>query len=67
MGGRIHNRTPVLLDGELIPNRGNCDTIIHNISENGIYAKIPLNEREKNHSLELSFFSLKLQLPLATL
>jgi hypothetical protein len=63
MVGRIRKRIPVLLDGELISNRGNYDAIINNISENGIYAKIPLNEREKNHSLDLDFFSLKLQLP----
>jgi len=63
MGGRILNRIPVLLDGELISNGWNCAAIINNISENGIFAKIPLHEREKNHSLDLNFFSLKLQLP----
>ena len=63
MGGRILNRIPVLLDGELISNGWNCAAIINNISENGIFAKIPLHEREKNHSLDLYFFSLKLQFP----
>ena len=63
MGVRILNRIPVLLDGELISNRGNYDMIINNISENGIYAKIPLNEGEKNLSIDLNFFSLKLHLP----
>ena len=63
MGGRIRNRIPVLLDGEIISDRGNRAAIINNISENGIYARIPLNEREKNHSRDLNFFSLKLQLP----
>ena len=63
MVGRTRNRIPVLLDGELISNRGNSAAIINNISENGMYAKIPLREREKNHSLDLDSFSLKLQLP----
>jgi hypothetical protein len=63
MVGRISKRIPVVLDGELISNNRNCTAIINNISENGIFAKIPLQEREKKHSLDLNFFSLKLQLP----
>jgi hypothetical protein len=63
MGGRIRNRVPVLLDGELISNRGHFFAVVNNISENGIFVKIPLNEKEKNHSFDLDFFSLKLQLP----
>ena len=63
MEGRISKRIFVNLDGELISNRGHCAAIIKNISENGIFAKIPLNEREKPHSLDLNFFSVKLQLP----
>ena len=63
MVGRISKRIPVILDGELISNSRNCAAIINNISENGIFAKIPLKEREKKHSLDLNFFSLKLQLP----
>ncbi len=60
---RIRNRIPVLLSGELISYRGNRTAIINNISENGIYARIPLKERETNHSSDLNLFSLKLQLP----
>ncbi len=63
MVNRIRTRIPVLLDGEFISHSGHCAAIINNISENGIYAKIPLSEREKNHPLELNIFFLKLLLP----
>ena len=63
MEGRIRKRIHVLLDGELISRSGNCSAIINNLSENGIYVKIPISEREKNYPLDLKLFFLKLQLP----
>jgi hypothetical protein len=63
MVNRIRTRIPVLLDGEVISFSGHCSAIINNISENGIYAKIPLSEREKKHLFELNDFFLRLLLP----
>jgi len=63
MEGRIRKRIPVLLDGELINHSGNCTAIISNISENGIYAKLPIGEIEKNLPIDLNIFFLKIQLP----
>ena len=63
MDGRISKRISVILDGEIISHSRHCSAIVNNISENGIFVKIPLKEREKKQSLDLNFFSLKLQLP----
>ncbi len=62
MEGRIRNRIPVNLDGMFVSISGQCTAIINNVSENGMYAKIPLNEREK-YPLESNDFILVLLLP----
>lgn len=62
MASRLHARIPISLTGQLISYNVSYDVIIENISEYGIYARLPLNERETEYQLD-SDIMVNLHLP----
>ncbi len=62
MAKRFYTRIPVHLEGEIIAHGARCKAFITNISEYGLYARVPLAERERHNNLA-SCINVKLQLP----